>query len=450
MASQREPQDMNASTALFTDRYELTMVEGALASGVADQQVCFEVFSRRIPPGRRFGVFAGLGRLLPALEQFRFTPGQVEWLLKERVVDQRTASWLEGFRFSGDIESYAEGECFTVGSPVLTVRGSFAEAVLLETLLLSILNHDSAVAAAAAVISEAAGERPVIEMGSRRTDTESAVAAARAAYLAGFASTSNLEAGRRWAIPTAGTAAHAFVLAHKDEEEAFAAQVRTLGPETTLLVDTYDVTAAIDTAVEVAGPRLGAVRIDSGDLPESARLARKQLDSLGATGTRIVVTGDLDDQLLSRLADVPVDGYGVGTNVVTGLGYPTAGFVYKLVEVEREGARVPVSKLSPGKENVGGRKRAWRIHLEDVPAGAEAPQGDAQAPAWQGPCWADLVMPLDDGTGPGPDARPLQETVVSGGEIRDLPSLVTSRAAHLERRIAPGHGPLVLLREPPH
>src|SRR5581483_2528824 len=180
-----------------------------------------------------------------------------------------------------------EGEVYFPHSPLLTVTGTFAEAVVLETLVLSVLNFDSAVAAAAARMVTAAGGRPIIEMGSRRANEHAAVAAARAAYLAGFASTSNLAASRRYGVPTAGTAAHAFTLLHDTEVAAFAAQVGALGASTTLLVDTYDITRGIERAVQAAGTGLGAIRIDSGDLGVLARAAREQLDALGATGTRI-------------------------------------------------------------------------------------------------------------------------------------------------------------------
>jgi nicotinate phosphoribosyltransferase len=191
-------------------------------------------------------------------------------------------------------------------------------------------------------------------MGGRRTHEYAAVAAARAAYLAGFATTSNLEAGRRYGIPTRGTVAHAFMLLHDSEEAAFRAQVEKMGADTTLLVDTYDITAGIETAVRVAGPELGAIRIDSGDVGPLARRAREQLDSLGAKDTRIVVSGDLDEHAIAALRAEPVDAYGVGTSVVTGSGAPTAGMVYKLVEVDGR----PVAKRSAHKESRGGRKDA--------------------------------------------------------------------------------------------
>jgi nicotinate phosphoribosyltransferase len=373
--------------ALFTDRYELTMVAAALADGAADRDCVFEVFARRLPHGRRYGVLAGTGRLLDALPHFRFGDVELAALRAQGITDQRLLDWLADFRFSGDIDGYAEGDLYFPGSPVLTVRAPFAEGVLLETLALSVLNHDSAIASAAARMVAAACERPCIEMGSRRTHEESAVAAARAAYLVGFASTSNLEAGRRYGVPTTGTSAHAFTLLHDDEESAFRAQVATLGAGTTLLVDTYDVDQGIRTAVKVAGPDLGGIRLDSGDLPTLATHARALLDELGATKTRVVVTSDLDEYAIAGLMAAPVDRYGVGTSLVTGSGAPTAGMVYKLVQ--RDG--VPVAKKSEGKNSVGGRKHAVRRHDPDGTATAEVVSSAPIAPR-DGD--RDLVVPL--------------------------------------------------------
>jgi nicotinate phosphoribosyltransferase len=355
------------STALLTDHYELTMLEAALRSGAAERRCVFEAFARRLPEGRRYGVVAGTGRVLDALQRFRFGETEIEDLRRRQVVDEATCDWLAGYRFSGDVSGYAEGEVYFPGSPVFVVEASFAEGVVLETLVLSILNHDTAIASAASRMTAAAGDRPCIEMGSRRTHEEAAVAAARAAYLVGFASSSNLEAGRRYGVPTTGTSAHAFTLLHDDEKAAFRAQVDVLGPGTTLLVDTYDVDQGIRTAVEVAGPELGGIRLDSGDLPTLATHARELLDSLGATRTRIVVTSDLDEYAISGLMAAPVDRYGVGTSLVTGSGAPTMGMVYKLVE--RDGR--PVAKKSEGKRSVGGRKNAVRRHDDDGIAVAE-------------------------------------------------------------------------------
>jgi nicotinate phosphoribosyltransferase len=368
-------------TALFTDRYELTMLGAALRDGSAARRCTFEVFARRLPEGRRYGVVGGTARLLEAITDFRFSAADIEFLRDTGVVGDLGAQFLAEFRFGGDVDGYPEGELYFPQSPIVTVSGTFAEAVVLETLVLSIMNHDSAIAAAAARMVAAASGRPIIEMGSRRTHEQAAVAAARAAYLAGFASTSNLAASRRYGVPTAGTAAHAFTLLHDDERAAFAAQVESVGTSTTLLVDTYDITRGIATAIEVAGTGLGAVRIDSGDLSVLARQAREQLDGLGATGTRIVVSGDLDEFAIAALAAAPVDSYGAGTAVVTGSGAPTAGLVYKLVEVEGR----PVVKRSEHKSSVGGRKAALRAHkpsgtaLEEIVVVGPAPQpGDGE------------------------------------------------------------------------
>lgn len=379
------------STALLTDHYELTMLEAALRSGHASRRCVFEAFTRRLPPGRRYGVVAGTARLIEAIGAFRFGDAELDAL--RGVVGDATLAFLADFRFDGDIWGYAEGECYMPYSPILVVEADFAHAVLLETLLLSILNHDAAIAAAASRMVTAAGDRPCIEMGSRRTHEWAAVDAARAAYLCGFTATSNLEAGRRYGVPTTGTAAHAFTLLHDTEREAFAAQVDALGVGTTLLVDTYDVPSAIRTAVDVAGPSLGAIRLDSGDLAQGAHDARALLDSLGATATRIVATSDLDEYAIAGLADAPIDAYGVGTRLVTGSGAPTAGLVYKLVaHATGDGVMTGVAKHSEGKISVGGRKFAVRRHDADGVATAEVLGVGAQPPAHA--CDRDLLVPL--------------------------------------------------------
>lgn len=345
------------TSALLTDRYELTMIDAALRDGTASRRCVFELFARRLPAGRRFGVVAGTGRLLEQLASFRFGHAEIDWLRSAGVVSEATLEWLASYTFTGSIAGYQEGEVYFPGSPILIVEGTFAEAVVLETLALSILNYDSAVASAAARMVAAADGRPLAEMGSRRTGERSAVAAARAAYIAGFAATSNLEAGRTWGVPTMGTAAHSYTLLHDSEEEAFAAQVEAMGVGTTLLVDTYDIATGIETAIRVAGTSLGAIRIDSGDLGVVVASARAQLDALGATGTRITVTNDLDEYTLAALRAAPVDSYGVGTSVVTGSGSPASGMVYKLVaHQDPSGGWLPVGKRSNGKATVAGRK----------------------------------------------------------------------------------------------
>jgi nicotinate phosphoribosyltransferase len=390
--------------ALLTDQYELTMISAALRDGTADRACVFEVFTRRLPAGRRYGVVAGTARLVELLQELRFDETEVAFLRDAGVVDEATATWLSNYRFSGDIDGYAEGELYFPGSPILTVSGTFAECVLLETLTLSVLNHDSAIAAAAARMVTAARGRTLIEMGSRRAHEEAAVAAARASYLAGFGFTSNLAAGARYGIPTAGTAAHAFTLLHDDEPAAFASQVAAQGRSTTLLVDTYDIAQGIRNAIAVAGPELRAVRIDSGDLAVLAQHSRELLDSLGATETKIIVSGDLDEYAIAALAAEPVDMYGAGTAVVTGSGAPTAGLVYKLVEVEGRS----VVKRSERKATVGGRKTAVRRHK---------PSGTA----------TEEIIVSQGTPDPHPNDRPLQRPYVSAGKPAPLPTLAESR-----------------------
>ncbi|GAA2255322.1 nicotinate phosphoribosyltransferase [Streptomyces ruber] len=407
------------STALFTDHYELTMVQAALAAGTAERRSVFEVFTRRLPEGRRYGVVAGTGRVLDAVENFRFDADVLNFLRERAAVDEATLEWLASYRFSGDIWGYPEGEVYFPGSPILRVEGSFAECVLLETVILSILNHDSAIAAAASRMASAAGDRPLIEMGARRTHELAAVAASRAAYVGGFTSTSDLAAGFRYNIPTVGTSAHAFTLLFDTEREAFRAQVNTLGGGTTLLVDTYDVTEAVRAAVEVAGPELGAVRIDSGDLLLVAHRVRQQLDELGATNTRITVTSDLDEYAIASLRAAPVDAYGVGTQLVTGSGHPTASMVYKLVaragSADADAPLVPVAKKSSGgKTSVGGRKWAAR-RLDDHGVAEAEVIGTGRVP-----------QELQD--------RLLQVQLVKGGEVVAREPLDVVRDRHAAAR----------------
>jgi nicotinate phosphoribosyltransferase len=402
------------STALLTDHYELTMLQAALAAGTAGRRAVFELFPRRLPEGRRYGVVAGVGRALDALELFCFDDEVLAAL--EHVVDQPTRDWLASYRFGGDVWGYPEGETYFPYSPLLLVESTFAEAVLLETLMLSIYNHDSAIASAASRMTAAAGDRPCIEMGSRRTHEEAAVAAARAAYVAGFATSSNLAAGHRYGVPTAGTSAHSFTLLHDTEAGAFRAQVESLGRGTTLLVDTYDIAEAVALGVSIAGPELGAVRLDSGDLGLLAHQVRAQLDDLGATGTRIIVTSDLDEFAIAGLASAPVDGYGVGTQLVTGSGHPTCGFVYKLVSrTDADGSMEAVAKRSLDKTSIGGRKYALRRRNADGVAEAEV-IGIGEAP-------------VDDG-----NDRPLLVPLVRDGAVVGRESLETARARHVMAR----------------
>ena len=354
---------LDYSPALMTDMYEYTMLDACLKDGTANRKCVFEIFTRHLPLGRHYGVAAGQGRILDALEKFHLDDNDLKFLADRKVVSPETIKWLENFHFSGSIKGYREGEMFFPNSPILQVEGTFGECTLLETLLLSILNYDSAVASAASRMVTAAKDRPCMDMGGRRTNEWAAVAAARAAVVGGFKGTANLLAAQLYGLKAIGTAAHCFTLVHDDERSAFESQIAALGKNTTLLVDTYNIEEAVKTAVEVAGPELGGVRIDSGDLASLAQRVRNQLDALGATNTKITV--------------------------------PTCAMVYKLTERENSaGEMQPVAKKSKDKATVPGRKLAFRSYeysladCEHVISGSE----DKLAAYQPEDGWKDLLV----------------------------------------------------------
>lgn len=411
------------------------MLQAALKDGTAHRQVACEVFCRRLPNERRYGMVAGTARVLRAIEDFHFTEDQLATL---NFLDEDTIEYLRNYKFSGEIDGYREGELYFPYSPLLTVRGTFAECLILETVVLSIMNADSAVASAAARMVTAADGRPIIEMGSRRTHEYAAVTAARAAYLAGFQATSNLEAAYRYGIPASGTAAHAWTLVHvnedgtPNEEAAFRSQVETLGVDTTLLVDTFDITRGVETAVKVAGPELGGVRIDSGDLGAVTQRVRKQLDELGAKNTKIVVSSDLDEFAIAGLRGNPVDVYGVGTSVVTGSDSPTAGLVYKVVEVDGH----PVAKRSSSKKSLGAAKRGYRSYrstgtaVEEIVTPFHAEQPEPSSPRLS--------------------IREITTPLMRDGQVVDgLPNLEESRAYVAEALVSLPWEGLALSRDEP-
>lgn len=364
--------------SLMTDMYEYTMLDATLQDGTANRPCVFEVFTRHLPEGRRYGVVAGIGRLLDALEDFHLDDADLKFLSDRHIVSRDTVKWLENYHFTGSIRGYREGEVYFPTSPILQVRGSFGECTLLETLILSILNYDSAVAAAASRMVTAAKNRPCMDMGGRRTNEWAAVAAARRSWADSRApricSPPDCTTCRQSARPR--TASHSCMTASR---RAFESQIAALGTNTTLLVDTYNIEEAVKTAVEVAGPNLGGVRIDSGDLAALAQRVRNQLDALGATNTKITVTNDLDEYAIASLQTAPVDSYGVGTQLVTGSGAPTCAMVYKLTErANKDGRMEPVAKKSVDKATAPGAKLAFRSYeysladCEHVISGSES------------------------------------------------------------------------------
>lgn len=403
---------VGVTTSLQTDHYELTMAMASIHEGTADRPCVFSAFARRTDGP--FGVVGGVDAAIGAILSFRFTDDDLDALTD--VVDADTCDRLAAYRFTGDVEVVDDGELFFPNEPIVTVLGTFADAIVLETIVLSNLNGSAGVATAAARMRAAAGDRVLAEQGSRRVNPDTATEAARAAWIAGFDSSSNLAAGARYGVPTTGTAAHAWTLLHVDDEQAaFEAQLRALGHGTTLLVDTYDIARGIDRAMAAAravsgqtGP--GAVRIDSGDLLAESRTARRQLDAGGATDTRIMVSGEIDVAEIERLADAPVDGFGVGTNVVR---TPSPGFVYKLVATDPGDGWTEVAKTSPGKPTTGGRRLVVR-----GPDGADTV---ALAPR----------LPAEDAVLPG--RRVVTRTAVRAGRTTGETDTIATTAAARER-----------------
>jgi len=372
------------SIALSTDLYELTMIAGYYTAGL-DGPATFELYVRELPPNRALLVAAGLEQALEYLEQLRFTAEDIAHLRElpglRGVPRAFFDDYLPRFRFTGDVWAVAEGVPVFPPAPLLRVTAPLPEAQLIETALLAIVGFQTSVASRAARIVEAAAGRRVVEFGSRRAHgIEAAVLAARAAFIAGCESTSNVEAGRRFAFPVSGTMAHAWVTAFPTEEAAFRQYADVFRERTVILLDTYDTLAAAR-AVAASGLVAAAVRLDSGDLVALSRDVRAILDAGGLRATKIFVSGDLDERRIEAIvqAGAPVDGFGVGAALSTVTDAPSLGAVYKLVEIERAGRAVPVAKSSPGKETHPGRKQVWRIfdgptavedviELEDAPA----------------------------------------------------------------------------------
>lgn len=355
-----------AAGALHTDLYQLTMIAGYVEAGLHDRPATFELFIRRLPPHRAFVVAAGLDTALDYIQDLRFTPEDVAWLRTLPVFASAPPAffdYLERFRFTGDVWAMPEGTPFFPYEPVLRVSAPLAQAQLLETALLAIVNFQTSVASKAARLVLAAAGRPVMEFGGRRAQgTEAAVYAARAAFAGGCDGTSFVEAGRRFGLPLSGTMAHSWVLAFDSELDAFTEYARLFGDRTVLLLDTFDTVAAAR-AVVASGLRPSGVRLDSGDFLALSREVRDILDAGGLRGTRIMVSGDLNEYRIRDLvaAGAPIDVYAVGTALVTSEDAPSLGGVYKLVQVQGTAVSRDVMKRSVGKATWPGRKQVYRL-----------------------------------------------------------------------------------------
>jgi nicotinate phosphoribosyltransferase len=346
---------------LKTDLYQLTMMAAQFYKGLHKHKVTCEAFIRKLPPERRFLVMAGTKRIKEYLSNLSFSEDDIEFLrtiptLKSIFASSNFDKYLRGFRFSGDLWMMAEGEIVFAGEPLVRVTGTLPEVHIAETFILSVLNHDVKIASKAARIVLAARGRPVLEFGTRRTHHEAAVDAARAAYLAGFAATSNVEAGKRYGIPLKGTMSHMWVMTHNNEMEAFES-FKSAYRNPILLIDTYDTYKGAELAAKI--PLLDGVRLDSGDLNILSKEVRNILDSNGCKSAKIIVSSDLDEYKINDLiqSHAPIDCFAVGTELVVSKDVPSLGAVYKVVYDDTNDR--PLIKMSPGKGTLPGRKQVF-------------------------------------------------------------------------------------------
>lgn len=359
--------------ALFCDLYELTMAEAYFDAGFAAEGVeaTFELFVRELPAQRSFLVVSGIDAALAGLEQWDFDDEAIGHLRADGRFAEGFLDWLHGTRFTGTVRAVPEGEIVFAGEPILEVTAPIVEAQVLETFLLNQVTLGTMLASKAARVALACGEHGFVDFSARRDHgLDAALAAARAALIAGAGSTSLVEASRHFDAPLSGTMAHSFVMAFADERDAFRSYARSFPKTTVLLLDTYETIEGARHAVEVArqleseGIRISGVRLDSGDLAELSARVREILDAAGLHELRIFASGDLDEHRIAALlrAGAPIDSFGVGTRMGTSEDAPSLSTVYKLVE-DSSG---PKLKLAEGKATAPGRKQVWRGTDHDV------------------------------------------------------------------------------------
>ena len=358
--------------ALHTDLYQLNMMQTYVKRGLQDKKVVFDMFFRSLPFGNGYGIFVGLEHIISYLTNLKFDEDDIEYL-RTIGFDEDFLEVLKNFEFTGDIYSMKEGEVIFPNEPVLTVEARIIEALLIETAILNIFNHETLIATKASRIKQTAGEKKVVEFGARRAHGPgSSLFGTRAAYIAGFEGTSLVEAGKRFDIPVVGTMSHAFIQSFSDEAEAFRAYAEENRDNVILLVDTYNtLKAGVPNAIKVAkelkekGINVRAIRLDSGDLAYLSKEARRMLDESGFSDIQIVASSDLDEYVIAdlKLQGAKLDMYAVGTRVITAYDQPALGGVYKLVEVIEGNERIPKIKVSDNVEKIvfPGRKIPYRI-----------------------------------------------------------------------------------------
>ncbi len=390
------------SSGLLTDLYEIAMAAAYHQAQISDTAT-FELYVRSLPPQRNYLVAAGLEQAVQYLEAVRFSDDEISWLREQPVFDRIDDSFfddLTDFRFTGDVWAIPEGTPVFSNEPLLRITAPIVEAQLVETYLLTTITFQTMVASKASRVKAAAGERSVIDFGSRRAHgPEAALLAARASSIGGCDGTSNVAAGRLFDIPVFGTMAHSFVMAFESEEEAFDRFIEAYPETATLLVDTYDTIDAVSMIVDRFKGNVGAIRLDSGDLGALASECRKILDDAEMTETRIIASGDLDEYRIRDLltSGAPIDSFGVGTKMVTSSDAPSLGGVYKLVSKVSESGRHGRVKLSAQKKLYPHSKQVWRMRDDDGRYAGDEIRATAEPR-------------------PGPNAEPLLEAVIRQGK----------------------------------
>ena len=406
------------TNALFTDLYQLTMAQAYYRSGQS-ADATFSLFFRRFPANRAYYVFCGLQTALDYLDNFTFTSDDIASLKQRGEFDEEFLDFLRDLRLTCSVRAMDEGQVFFPNEPVMEVSGPLIHCQLVETALINLVNLESMLATKAARVIDAAGDRTVADFSARRTHgIDAAFAMARASYIAGFAGTSNVSAAVRLGIPMLGTMAHSYISSFDDETEAFRQYAKSFPDSSTFLVDTYDTLTGVQNAITVAlemeseGHSLRAVRLDSGDLDDLSRSARKMLDDAGLQHVQVFASGGLDEFSIDRLvnAGAPIGGFGVGTRVGTSADAPFTDFVYKLVQYDGQ----PVMKLSENKVTLPGPKQVYRQYDQS------------------GKMNRDVIHHADDP--PSAESRPLLKPVMENGtRIGTLPSLNEVRSFHADR-----------------
>lgn len=360
------------SLVLHTDLYEINMAETYWEDGIHNRKAVFEVYFRNLPFGNGYAVFAGLERIIEYIQEFRLTDSDLAYLRNELGYAEDFLEYLKNLRFTGSIRSMVEGEICFAKEPLLVVEAPIAEAQLLETAILNIINYQTLIATKASRIKHVVGDGILSEFGSRRAhELDAALWGTRAAFIGGFDSTSNVRAGKKFGIPVSGTHAHSLIQAYRDEYTAFHKYARR-HKDCIFLVDTYDtLRSGVPNAIRVArelGDKINfvGIRLDSGDLAYLSKKARKMLDEAGFTDTKIIASNDLDEYTIMNLKaqGAKIDIWGVGTKLITAFDQPALGAVYKLVAIEDEnGQMVDTIKISANPEKVStpGRKKVYRI-----------------------------------------------------------------------------------------